>query len=176
MSINQIILNHKLRLGDAVELACPTMGFPKHYAVYMGTREGNPEFIANLIGGVKIVRGTELSGFLCKYEVTNVERFSGNELERRMIVRKALARLGEKAYSFVFNNCEHFKNWVLYGESKSRQVDLISSGIGLAGLGLYIAGLGSNKKGLQKVGFIILVLLAIAFVIAWWILKDKTED
>jgi hypothetical protein len=172
-SIKQFITGNHLRPGDAVELICPVAGFPKHYTVYMGTKNGNPEFIANMMEGVKLVRDQELLGFLVKYQVTNIERFAGSEVERRKVVRKALSRLGEKAYSFVCNNCEHFKNWVLYGESKSHQVEKIAGSIALAGGGLLIAGIIADKKGLQKAGLTILIVLLIVFILAWWILKNK---
>lgn len=175
-TIQQFITRNRLRPGDAVELISPVAGFPKHYTVFMGTKNGNPEFIANMMEGVKLVRDQELLGFLVKYEVTKIERFPGNDSERRNVVRKALLRLGEKAYSFVFNNCEHFKNWVLYGESKSHQVEKISGGIALTGAGLLAAGIIADKKGLQKAGLIILIVLVIVFILAWWILKNKENN
>jgi hypothetical protein len=166
---------NKLRPGDAVELICPVVGFPKHYTVFMGTRKGSPEFIANMTEGVRLVRDQELQNFLVKYEVTKIERFEGNDFDRKSVVRKALSRLGEKAYSFVFNNCEHFKNWVLYGEPKSHQVAKISTFVALTGVGFLVAGLISDKKSLQKVGSIILITLFIILIIAWVLLYQKKE-
>jgi hypothetical protein len=172
-TIRQFITQNKLRPGDAVELICPVAGFPKHYTVFIGTKNGNPEFIANMMDGVKLVKNQELLGFLVKYDVTKIERFQGTDAERKRVVRKALTRLGERAYCFAHNNCEHFKNWVLYGESKSDQVDKIGSGISLGGVGLLIIGTIAHKKGLQKAGLIILITLLVVFILTWWILKDK---
>lgn len=172
-TIRQFIAHNRLRPGDALELIYPVAGFPKHYTVFMGTRNGNPEFIANMMEGIRLVRDKELSGFLVKYEVRKIERFQGSDAERKTVVRKALTRLGEKAYNIIHNNCEHFKNWVLYGESKSDQVDKIGSAIALGGLGLLLAGTIGGRRGLQKAGLIVLITLLVVFVLTWWVLKDK---
>lgn len=42
--------------------------------------------------------------------------------EREEVVRRALSRVGENQYRLLTNNCEHFCNWCLYGESRSDQV------------------------------------------------------
>ncbi|MGH8788905.1 MAG: lecithin retinol acyltransferase family protein [Cupriavidus necator] len=38
-------------------------------------------------------------------------------------VRRAYSRLGEDRYRLTTNNCEHFCEWCLYGESRSEQVE-----------------------------------------------------
>lgn len=38
-------------------------------------------------------------------------------------VRRARSRLGESRYRLLSNNCEHFCNWCLHGESRSEQVE-----------------------------------------------------
>lgn len=43
-------------------------------------------------------------------------------------VQRARARLGEEQYSLVFNNCEHFVNWCIEGERRSRQVQAVVAG------------------------------------------------
>ncbi len=42
-------------------------------------------------------------------------------------VARARERLGEDDYSLVFNNCEHFVNWCIEGESSSTQVKLATT-------------------------------------------------
>ena len=44
--------------------------------------------------------------------------FDGNE-----VVRRARLRLGENCYHVLKNNCEHFCEWCVRGESRSYQVD-----------------------------------------------------
>ncbi|MFK2911574.1 lecithin retinol acyltransferase family protein [Pseudomonas sp. 3HC3] len=46
-------------------------------------------------------------------------RFSFQQEE---VVRRALSRVGENQYRLLTNNCEHFCNWCLHGESRSDQV------------------------------------------------------
>ena len=39
------------------------------------------------------------------------------------IVRRAMSRVGEARYHLLTNNCEHFCEWCLHGEPRSRQVE-----------------------------------------------------
>lgn len=49
-------------------------------------------------------------------------RYSGAEVAAR-----ARSRLGEDRYRLTTNNCEHFCEWCVHGESRSEQVDSIFS-------------------------------------------------
>ncbi len=42
-------------------------------------------------------------------------------------IERAKSRLGERAYNFTRNNCEHFALWCKTGVSFSRQVDMVLS-------------------------------------------------
>lgn len=66
-------------------------------------------------------------------EVLTLQRFASGKpirvkstqqvgFEREEVVRRALSRVGENQYRLLTNNCEHFCNWCLYGESRSDQV------------------------------------------------------
>jgi hypothetical protein len=48
----------------------------------------------------------------------NNARFHGAE-----VVERARSRLGENRYRITSNNCEHFCEWCIHGEARSRQVD-----------------------------------------------------
>ena len=157
MNIEKLIRQHRLRPADAVELVCADGGLIKHYAIYLGMYEGQVSFIANLDPGVRIIRGQELSGFVEKYEITNVERPTGTVPQRRGIIRRALSRLGERAYCLVTNNCEHFKNWALRLDASSSQVREIGQKIFYTGVILSLIALASHKKGLQKAGLFVMV-------------------
>ena len=178
MTLTQFISSNNLKPADAVELVCPQAGFPKHYAVYLGTKNGLPEFIANITDGIQILSKERLSEFVQRYQVTNIERFNGNHHQRRYAVKRALNRIGEKAYNLVFNNCEHFKNWVLNGEGISKQVASIGTGIAVTGAAAYLLGMASDNKGLKKTGAVILIILLIAAIIAFamWKHKQSSED
>ena len=65
---------------------------------------------------------------ICDYEflaakgkvfvLTGATNFSPDE-----IVERAQSRIGEKNYSLLGNNCEHFVNWCRTGRAESRQVN-----------------------------------------------------
>lgn len=40
----------------------------------------------------------------------------------KQIIERAKSRLGKRNYSVLFNNCEHFVTWCIYGEAESKQV------------------------------------------------------
>ncbi len=178
MTLTQFINSNNLRPADAVELVCPQAGFPKHYAVYLGTKNGLPEFIANITDGIQILSTERLTEFVQQYQVTNIERFTGSYQQRRSAVKRAVNRIGEKAYNLVFNNCEHFKNWVLNGEGISKQVASIGTGVAVTGVAVYLLGMASDDKGLKKTGAVILIILLVVAIIAFamWQHKQNSED
>ena len=47
------------------------------------------------------------------------------------IVQRARSRLGECHYDLLNNNCEHFCNWCLLGESRSFQIESLTAPIRL---------------------------------------------
>eukprot|EP00455_Lapot_gusevi_P044659 TRINITY_DN5611_c0_g1_i2.p1 TRINITY_DN5611_c0_g1~~TRINITY_DN5611_c0_g1_i2.p1 ORF type:complete len:327 (+),score=72.49 TRINITY_DN5611_c0_g1_i2:139-1119(+) len=52
-----------------------------------------------------------------------------DEKEADFVVWRAVKSLGQKDYSLIFNNCEHFASWCFSGDSKSsEQVDQIMKG------------------------------------------------
>jgi len=44
---------------------------------------------------------------------------------REEVLRRARQRLGERRYQVLSNNCEHFCEWCLHGESRSTQVEAL---------------------------------------------------
>jgi hypothetical protein len=71
-----------------------------------------------------------------RIEEVSLEDFSGNrpihvgpapdKVRGRGIVLRARSRLGECRYDLLKNNCEHFCNWCLRGESRSPQIESLS--------------------------------------------------
>lgn len=47
------------------------------------------------------------------------QRFTSDE-----VIARARSRLGEDCYRLLSNNCEHFCEWCIGGESRSRQIEL----------------------------------------------------
>jgi hypothetical protein len=87
------------------------------------------------LGEYKVVHYSGLCGGLHAgpVEVLTLQRFASGQplwvrstrqvrFEREEIIRRALSRVGENQYRLLTNNCEHFCNWCLYGESRSDQV------------------------------------------------------
>lgn len=176
MGIREFIFKNNLRVADALEVACPDIGFPKHYAVYLGYDNGVPRFIANTTGGVQLLDNSQLSEFVKEFEVTHIERFAGDSHQRKNAARRALSRIGEKAYSLVFNNCEHFKNWVLHGEDKSRQVITFGATAATASAGLIVLGNTLDSKSVKKTGLVIGLLLILFVFFAFFIWMNKQNN
>jgi hypothetical protein len=76
-------------------------------------------------------------------EETTLERFAaGHEIDVRLhamptfagqeAVRRARSRLGENHYRLLTNNCEHLCTWALFGENRSRQVEICLTHPGFA--------------------------------------------
>ena len=79
------------------------------------------------------VRRTSVEDFLRGgvVEIFNAaERWSVDEIAAR-----AVAALGGRDYSLVFNNCEHFARWCESGARSSRQVDVYALAGAAAGIG-----------------------------------------
>lgn len=165
MFVKSFVEKNKLEQCDAVELTDP-LGL-KHYALMVDEHGSlKPRFIGNLSGGVQILSDAQIEGYVNKCEVTSIERFPGNKIQRRNAIVRALKRLGEKAYNIIFNNCETFKNWVLYGKATSKQVVAMTTGASLLGFGLALLGKHGGSKVMAKAGKFILICLAIIFVFA----------
>jgi hypothetical protein len=47
--------------------------------------------------------------------------------DRDAVVARAQSRLGEERYRALSNNCEHLCEWCIYGEHRSRQVEVLRS-------------------------------------------------
>lgn len=117
--IHNLILHNQLQPADVI-VAKKRTGLGRilnHYIVYAG----GYSFIGNLQEGVKSISHYELSTLLKEYEPIRIRRFSGTEFQRRLALRRAYSRLGEK-YSLLNFNCEHFANWVQKGKENSIQV------------------------------------------------------
>ncbi|GGD11344.1 lecithin retinol acyltransferase family protein [Hyunsoonleella pacifica] len=117
--IHNLIMHNQLQPADVI-VAKKRTGLGRilnHYIVYAG----GYSFLGNLQDGVKPISHYELNTLLQEYEPVKIRRFSGTEFQRRLALRRAYSRLGEK-YSLLNFNCEHFANWVQKGKENSTQV------------------------------------------------------
>ncbi len=146
MTLSEFIKMQGLRATDALVLRKRFIGMVDHYVLYMGQRADQPVFIANYKNGVKEISNEEIVDYLKTLEPVRIEKFEGSESERKLAFNRALSRVGERAYNYFSNNCEHFKNWVHFGEKYSSQVDKAGNvGLG-AGGALALAGLVSKNS------------------------------
>lgn len=107
-----------------------------HHGIDMG--DGTVVHASGEPGRMKLdaeVRRTPVTDFLRggEAEVANACR----RLPAEQITERALAALGGRDYSLLFNNCEHFARWCETGQASSKQID----GYALAGTAL---GLGAR--------------------------------
>lgn len=119
MMVNQFILSHQLSPIDVI-VAKKKNGFGRilnHYIVYLGDNT----FIGNLGDRVQIISNSKLVALLREYDPVEVRRFHGNQHEIQSAKKRAFERIN-KAYNFLWFNCEHYANWVQYGNSTSSQV------------------------------------------------------
>lgn len=129
MTINQFIRTNRIRPADAIVLQKKFFGMVDHYAIFTGYYNGEPRFIANYTKGVQIIERKEMGSFLQVLVPVKIERFKGSETQRTTAVRRANSQIGKRAYSYIHNNCEHFKNWVQTGKPRSEQVEKVTQGL-----------------------------------------------
>jgi hypothetical protein len=109
-------------LALGAHLVTPRFGY-EHHGIYVGN--GKVVHYAGLSRALLLrgpVEEVTLEQFAGGHPVTiknrPLPRFAPEE-----IVARARARLGEDRYRLTTNNCEHFCEWCLSGESRSEQVE-----------------------------------------------------
>ena len=95
-------------------------GAYQHHAIDMGDgrviQYGGGELVAN--HEVEIVPFEALAAKGEVFVLGGAAEFSVDQ-----IIKRAVSRMGEKNYSLLGNNCEHFVNWCRTGQADSLQVD-----------------------------------------------------
>lgn len=136
----QLIRRFNLESGDRVIVPKSLLGLVQHHALYLGYNEfGEHLMCENVIGNGVILTRVD-SFFQDIKSVTRIEKFNGNNLQRKLIVQKALSRLGIP-YSLINYNCESFCNDVQHNIIKSAQV---SVGLFIGFVGIMIALLNTD--------------------------------
>lgn len=143
--VNELISRHKLRIIDAIVLRKRFIGMVDHYVLFVGyNKEHEPVFLANYKTGVQFVPHTDMVKYLDMLEPEKIIPFKGNDIERSQAIERAKSRIGERAYDYFANNCEHFVTWVHTGKHNSKQVADV--GVGLIAAGAVVAIGGATKK------------------------------
>ncbi len=165
-----LINQNNLKPADAIVLRKKFMGMVDHFAIFLGYDKRNqPIFVANYTKGVKQISESELNGFLEKLNPTHIERFEGNDKMRLLAVKRAVSRIGERAYDYFSNNCESFKNYVQKGVSYSKQAENFNKSagnIGIAGAAIGIGALATKNKKVAGWALGISALAAIAYIVS----------
>lgn len=159
MTIFDFIRHNNIKYADAIILRKrKLLGMVDHFAIFVGFQNGEPLFVANYRDGVKTIPKYEVIQLLKVLEPTDVDRFPGEEWQRTSAVNRAMSRVGERAYNYFSNNCEHFKNWVHYGDNYSEQVENAADSCLVLGVG---AGVGAIVTGNAKAAALAILLLLI---------------
>nr|WP_294860487.1 lecithin retinol acyltransferase family protein [uncultured Fluviicola sp.] len=144
--INYLISKYNLRIIDAIVLRKRFIGMVDHYVLFGGySNENQPIFLANYKTGVQFVPHSDMVKYLSMLEPERIVPFKGNENERLAAIERAKSRIGERAYDYVTNNCEHFVTWVHTGKHSSKQVADVGVGLMIVGAVSTIGG-GMGKK------------------------------
>ena len=152
MNVNSFVFKNSLKPVDAIVLNKKFMGMIDHYAIYLGKDIDGHKFVANFTDGIQILPVQEINKQLKKYQPRKIERFRGNYFQRQEALDRAISVIGQRAYNFFANNCEHFKNWVHFGEKYSKQVDAAGTALAVTGGAMAIAGLVSSEAKVRNWG------------------------
>lgn len=158
MDVNIFISTYRVKPADAVVLTKKFFGMVDHFVVYIGIRNAEHQFVANFIEGVRVIPRKDIDKWLSTYVPTDVDRFPGPEHTRGEALKRAMSKIGESAYNYIANNCEHFKNFVHHGIATSSQVTKAGVAVAVGGAGVALLGLGKKHTGMAVWGLLILLI------------------
>jgi hypothetical protein len=140
----QLISELNLEPGDRIVVPKSLFGIIQHHALYLGYDSLGQHLICeNIIGvGVKLTRVDVF--FQDVRSITRIEKFQGNNFERRKLIEKALSKIG-MPYSLINYNCESFCNDVQHNVIKSAQVS-VGLFIGLVGIMITLLNTDYGKQ------------------------------
>jgi Lecithin retinol acyltransferase len=162
--VEKFIILNNLQPADAILLNKKFIGMLNHFAVYLGRHPQNnvPIFAANHTNGVQLLYPIDVDSFLEKLEPTKIERFYGSVIERKNAIKRALSRVGDSSYHLIYNNCEHYKNFVQFNQKYSPQVESVGQTLMVGGGIAAIAGLLTGNKNALGWGALSFLLGCIA--------------
>lgn len=160
----QFVIANNLQPADAILLNKKFMGMLDHFAVYLGRhpQTNKPMFAANYTNGVQILEPVDVDSFLVKLVPSKIERFYGTMYQRKAAINRALTMVGKTSYNLIFNNCEHYKNFVQFNKKYSPQVDTAGKTAMIGGGIALLAGAASGNGKAMGWGLLFLALGALA--------------
>ena len=158
------VIANNLQPADAILLTKKFMGMLNHYAVYLGRDQwtNKPIFAANYTSGVQYLSPAETEGFLEILVPTRIEKFHGTMHQRNEAINRAISMVGKTTYNLIFNNCEHYKNFVMFNKKYSSQVDTAGKTAMVTGGLAALAGAVSGNGKAVGLGLLFMALGAIA--------------
>lgn len=162
MILDKFIEQNNIQPGDAVVVKKDIIGLLDHYLIYLGFYNREHKFIANYIGGTRILSYEELNKFSQRYSPTRIRRFKGNQIQRNAAVERALSRRDQNSYHLILNNCEHLVTYSQEGRAYSQQSKIF--GTGMAVTGLAVAASSKTDVG-KSVGTAMAIFGLIALMI-----------
>lgn len=102
-----------------------------HHGIYIGNDEvvefGHPFDMYQDHSLIKVMK-SKVEDFL-NGGFLEVRIYTKKELKKKfsndLIIERALSKIGEGDYNLLYNNCEHFANFCVFGIKESKQVDNI---------------------------------------------------
>jgi hypothetical protein len=94
-----------------------------HHGIYVG--DGKVVHYAGLCRGWRRgpIEQTSLQAF-ARGRPVSVRTHPDSRFAACEVIARARSRLGEGCYRILSNNCEHFCEWCVCGESRSRQIEI----------------------------------------------------
>jgi hypothetical protein len=146
MTLSEFIKANNIRPADAIVVRKQFISLLDHYLIYLGIQNGEHKFIANYTKGTQILSYDELREFSSEFKVSRIRRFIGNEIQRTAAVSRALSRKDQISYNLIYNNCEHYANYIQTGKDSSQQSQVFGATLTMAGL----VGAASSKSDSGK--------------------------
>lgn len=117
---------HIINPGDHLFYECA--GY-SHHGIYCGDFCYNNRFYKNVVihyqGKLKSgqIRGLSYEKFASEKDIYVVQYKEGSCYSDKIVVNRAISKLGEPDYNLFGNNCEHFAHWCKTGKKNSDQVN-----------------------------------------------------
>jgi hypothetical protein len=112
---------YNLKPGDKIVVPKSWMQVIQHHVIYLGQNHLGVHLIAENAVGLYVRVITVDQFFQENPQVTRIDQFAGNNVQRRHAVERALKMVGQP-YDLINFNCEHFANYVQKGVLKSDQM------------------------------------------------------
>ena len=120
--MNNYIQHYNLTPGDEIIVPKSDFNIIQHHALYLGFDENKTDWIIHNTAGVGVSLITADEFFSLCPHITEIRRFIGTNEERKLLVQRALTKIG-KPYHLIDYNCQHFTSEVKTGKTVNKQVE-----------------------------------------------------